>query len=172
MLLEASSETSAFDQLLSDIALTSRANNSLTAGQASDEGLGYGTDLRCGFDLEPDMASVDPFSTLAVAEAVLRRLDCPRGANPDDPNYGISVRSMLNRGVTDTDIRALGDTIRLEVLEDDRVDQCTVRVVPAQDASSLTVQLIITPFDASLDEFSLTFEATSGGLVVQEIAAS
>ena len=63
---------------------------------------GYGSDISGAADLDPDMAEVDGFSTLALAQALVRRLDTPRGTLLDDGNYGM--------GLTEEDRRARRST--------------------------------------------------------------
>lgn len=133
---------------------------------------GYGSDLSCADDLSPDMAEVDGFSTLALAQALVRRLDCPRGGLPDDPNYGIDLRSYANRGVTSDDVRALAGAIRSELEKDDRVDGVAVIVMPSTTGQSLAVTLAVTPVDPNLGGFSLTLAVTSATTVIEEMRAA
>lgn len=130
---------------------------------------GYGSDISCERDLDPNMAEVPGGSTLALAQAIVRRLDCPRGALPDDPSYGIDLRSHVNRGVTADEINQLGGQVRLEVLKDDRVDSVTVKVTPTPTGSALAFELAILPVDASLGSFSLTLSASSSEVLLEEI---
>lgn len=132
---------------------------------------GYGSDIRGASDLEPDLSEVDGFVTLALAEAIVRRLDCPRGALPDDKNYGIDVRSYVNRGTTVKDLRALGGQIRSEVLKDDRIEALTVIVTPNPTGSELRIELAVRPF-ATNGEFTLTLSATSAEILIEEIRAA
>lgn len=132
---------------------------------------GYGADLRCTSDLRPDMAEVDGNSTLALAEAIVRRLTCPRGGLPDDPDYGIDLRSYLNRPTTADGIRALSGSVRSEVEKDDRVRAASVRLEPTPDGSRLTVRLIVVAADPQLGQFSLTLAATSAEVLIEELAA-
>jgi hypothetical protein len=62
--------------------------------------LGYGTDISCTLDLHERMDEVDPMSTRGIAEAIVRRLDTPRGALIDDADYGLDLKGYANRGVT------------------------------------------------------------------------
>jgi len=136
------------------------------------EPFGYGSDISGDSDLDPDLNEVNPFTTLAIAQAVVRRLDCPRGSLPDDPNYGIDLRFYLNRGTATQDIISLGGQIRLEVLKDDRVDTLTVTVKPNPTGSVLTVELAVRPFDPDIGDFSLTLTASDAGVVLEEIRSA
>ena len=133
---------------------------------------GYGSDLSCASDLDPSMAEVDGGTTLALAQALARRLDTPRGSLPDDKNYGISLRSYLNRGVVDEDLRSLGGQIKGELLKDDRVDQLIVTVTPNATGSRLSVSLFVTPVDPQLGPFTLTLAASDAALLIEEIQAA
>ena len=133
--------------------------------------LGYGTDLVCTTDLDARMAEVDPLSTRALGEAILRRLDCPRGALPDDAGYGVDVRGMLSRGVTTADIQSLAGRIRGEVTKDDRVDACSVVVTPSPTGSSLAITLSVTPVDPRVGGFRMVLAASSSAVLLEEMSA-
>lgn len=130
---------------------------------------GYGSDLACASDLEAGMREVDGLSIEALSQAILRRLDCQRGALPDDPDYGIDLRSYLNEGTTTAELRSLAGRIRNEVSKDDRVDRVTVTVAPTSTGSSLRVQLDVQPIDARIGGFSLTLTASSSALLLEEL---
>lgn len=134
--------------------------------------LGYGSDLWCEDDLREDMPEVDGTSTLVLAQALARRLDCPRGALPGDPDYGIDLRSYCNRGTTAAEIRSLAGQINGELRKDDRVERVVVTVRPSSDGSQLAVQLEVTPVDPSVGGFALTLAATSAGVVIDEIRST
>jgi hypothetical protein len=130
---------------------------------------GYGVDLRCASDLTETMEEVEADSTLAIAEAQARRLDCPRGGIPDDPDYGISLPSMLNRGTTADDLRALAAQVRSELEKDDRVDQVGVTMTPAEDGGSFTVQTATTPIDPAVGGFRQVLAVTSAAVLIEEL---
>jgi hypothetical protein len=135
--------------------------------------LGYGSDIDGDFDLSPRMAEVSPFSTRAVAQALVRRLDCPRGALPDDPDYGVDLRGLLNRGVADRDLAELEGQIQSEVTKDDRITdaRATVTIVFGPP-TALRVVLAVTPIDPEVSAFTLTFSVTSAELALEEIVES
>lgn len=131
---------------------------------------GYGADLICTTDLTAQMDEVDPTSTRALAEALLRRLDTPRGALPDDADYGRDLRAMVNRGVTTDDVRAIAGQVRSELEKDDRVDAARVIVTPAADGSRLRVQCWVTPVDPRIGGFTMTLAVTSAEILIEEIS--
>lgn len=130
--------------------------------------LGYGTDLSCVEDLTEDLAEVDPFSPLAIGEALLRRLSTPRGQLPDDPEYGLDLRGYCNRGVPTGEIREVAGQVRSEVTKDDRVEDVSV-VVTVPSLKTMSVRIDVTPADPLLDPFTLTFAVTSGQLLLEAI---
>jgi hypothetical protein len=132
---------------------------------------GYGSDISGDFDVDPTAREVKAFTTLALAQALVRRLDCPRGALPDDKDYGVDLRSYCNRGVTANDLRSLGGQIKGELQKDDRVDTVTVRLAPSSTGTSLLVELAIRPVDARIGGFSLTLSASSASVLLEEIKA-
>lgn len=129
--------------------------------------LGYGTDLACVTDVTPDLEEVDPFSVRAIGEALIRRFTTPRGTLPDDPDYGLDLRSYCNRGVTATQLRELASQLRGEAGKDDRVDDAAITVTA--EGSSLTVAARITPADPDLEPFDLTFAVTSADVLAVTI---
>lgn len=101
---------------------------------------GFGSDLSCADDLTADMAELASDDPLVVAQATYRRLNTPRGALIDDPDYGLDVCSYLHKGMTPQEVRAIAGQIRLEVLKDDRVLEAEVRVTPSgQDRYALSI---------------------------------
>lgn len=140
--------------------------------------LGYGTDISCTDDLDARMDEVDPMSVEGLAEALVRRLDCPRGGLPhdadfaDDADYGEDVRGMLNRPTTDDEIRSLAGRIRNELTKDDRVETIHAVVTPSSTGSSLSIALEVTPVDARLGNFRLVVAVTDAGALLEEMSRS
>lgn len=133
--------------------------------------LGFGYDLYCADDLRADMLEVDGVAnpTLLLALAIRRRLDCPRGALPDDPEYGIDLRGYLNRGTPAQEIRVLAGRIRTELQKDDRIDRVTITVTPSPNGSSLAVGVHVVPQDHRLGGFELILAVTSAAVLIDEI---
>lgn len=130
--------------------------------------LGFGTDLSCTTDLTETMEEVDPNSTRGIGEAALRRLTTPRGELQDDLEYGIDVRSFLNRGTSAGDIQGLQGLVRQELLKDDRVLGAVVLITYA--SKTLSVDCRLEAADPKLGAFKLTFAiASSGAITVQEL---
>lgn len=135
------------------------------------EPFGWGSDLACDRDLAEGMEEVDGFSQRALAEALLRRLDCPRGRLPDDPTYGMDLASYVNRGVTQAELIGLAGEIRNELTKDDRVDAVTVELTISEGGRRLMARALVTPVDPAIGGFGLTFAATDAGVALEEIHA-
>ena len=133
---------------------------------------GYGSDISGALDVDPTMAETNPFSTLALAESLVRRLDTPRGSLPDDKNWGISVASYLNKGSTSQDILQIAGQIRNELLLDDRVDTLTVEMKPDAVGKNVRVSISVQPLAAFAGPFTLTLNASDTGLILEEIEAA
>jgi len=137
---------------------------------APAEPFGYGTDVACTTDVEIPMRDVDPMSIEAISMALLRRVDCPRGQMPDDRDYGIDLRGMLNRGITQADLAAIGGKVRSEWAKDDRVSSATVVVTQTGNGAGLRIVGNIVPAGSS-ESFRLVLAATSAAVVLEAISA-
>jgi hypothetical protein len=131
--------------------------------------LGYGVDLSCVTDLAEDLPEVDCMSNQAIAEALIRRLITPRGALPDDPDYGFDLRGLLNRGVTLAELRAVTGQARSEVRKDDRVLDAKVSASFTLQNSTLSVSIEVTPADVDNNTFSFTFALTDTTVAIEVI---
>ena len=134
--------------------------------------LGYGSDISGAYDLDPNMAEVRGLTTLALGQSIVRRLDTPRGSLPDDKDFGIDLRSYVNRGVTAQDVRALGGQIQNELRKDDRIRTAAIVVRSNATGSELRIEISIEPFDATLGGFTLTLSASSAAVLLEEIRSS
>ncbi len=132
----------------------------------------YGSDISCVSDLDPTMRELAGDDPTVVVEAVVRRLDCPRGALRDDLSYGIDLRGALNRGTTATDAASLASRISGEVLADDRVASARVTVTPSSTGSELSVQITGELADYRRSRFRLVLAVTSAEVLLKEMSAS
>lgn len=151
------------DAIAAELALLTRVTATPSAP------FGYGSDLRCSNDLLETMDEVDGFSTLALGEAIARRLDCPRRALPDDASYGIDLRAFLNRGTHVDAIRSLAAQVRAEVEKDDRVERATVTVAPSPSGTSMRIDVRVKPADPRLGTFSMTLAVTEASVLLEAI---
>lgn len=121
-----------------------------------------GTDISCVDDLAPSFATVS--GTLALSQAIARRLITPRGGLFYDEDYGIDLRAYLNAGIargTGFAFR-LGAQIEAECLKDERVETVAAAVTFDDANEKLTVALngvaSTGPFRLTLSVTSLTVE--------------
>lgn len=133
---------------------------------------GYGSDLSCTSDLTETMDEVDGLTTLALAQALVRRLDCPRGAVGDDDDYGMDLRAMCNQGVAASDVRELASKVRSEIEKDDRVERCGVTVTPSSTGTDLRVELAVSAVDPAIGVFKLTLAVTSAAVLIEEMRSA
>ncbi len=151
-------------QIAAEVALLTRITDTPV------EPFGYGTDISVDSDMDPDARDVRGDTTLVLAQAIVRRLDCPRGALPGDDNYGIDLRSYANRGTTTSEILSLAGQIRTELGKDDRIDTTAVIVRPENNAQKLRIEIAVRPIGQAVGGFSLTLAATSSTVLIEEIA--
>jgi phage baseplate assembly protein W len=130
------------------------------------EPFGWGSDIACALALDPDVRELDGDDPQVLANAIIRRLDTPRGQLPDDPDYGIALRSMLSAGITDAGRRSISGRIYNEITKDERVDSLRVDVTPGDE--SLTIALTVTPVEG--EPFTTTLAVTSAGVVLEAIS--
>lgn len=133
------------------------------------EPFGYGSDLSCVGDLDPNARELDGFDRLVLAEALIRRITTTRGSLPGDADYGIDVRSYLNRGTDVNELRNISDRVQLELLKDDRIVRAQVTATFAANFLELDLDIRITPLDPSVGGFSLTLAVTSADAVLKEL---
>ena len=134
---------------------------------APTDPLGYGTDLACITDIDPRMASVS--STAALFQALVRRLDCPRGGLVDDRDYGFDLRGAMNRGLTRANLVGISSAVRAELEKDDRVESVSVTSTISSDGTELTVTARVRPYDESAGPFTLIVGVTSGAALLEAI---
>jgi phage baseplate assembly protein W len=130
---------------------------------------GYGVDLVCVTDVTPELAEVIGQSPYAIAQAIVRRLITPRGGLLDDPDYGLDLRSYVNRGITLIELARLQDSVRGEVQKDDRVSDARVDLSYDAAAHSLRCTVTITPVEIELGTFTLTFNVSDAGALLESI---
>lgn len=148
--------------IATELAKLSRVND---APQAP---FGFGVDLYCDGDVAADWRdATDPRTVLA--QALLRRLDCPRGQLPDDPNYGLGIRGHVAGPMTPADTRSLSGAVRLEMQKDPRVAEATARVDANVVAGSLRIQVRIVPRGVA-EPFDLIFAVTDAAVTLEALS--
>jgi len=79
----------------------------------------FGTDLSCQQDFTPLMTSVS--GVMCLIEALIRRLETPRGTLIGDSDYGYYVTGEIDDDVDQADIARIAALIDAEFLKDQRV---------------------------------------------------
>ena len=103
----------------------------------------YGTDLACVTDLDPNMAEIT--GRRVLAEALARRLTCPRGGLIDDPTYGYDLRAFLNADIDTPTLSRIAGQVAAECLKDERVVGCSASVL-FPSAGIMVVTVNVTDF--------------------------
>jgi len=132
------------------------------ADRVPPDALGYGTDLSCVLDIRPNAEEVDPQSTRALGEALVRRFISPRNSVIDDESYGLDLRARCNSASTRQDLTRLRSQCRVECLKDDRVSDVAVTLT-FPEPNRMHVFFAVTPHPP-LDAFSLTFFVSADGV--------
>ena len=112
----------------------------------------YGTDIGCG------PAGIDETFSLvegrqALIEAIVGRLETPRGGLLDDPTYGLGVTAWVGKRADDAQIFAWEQALASEARKDDRVRQAKASLTPTA-GGKLRFVLAISPLDGP--DFALT----------------
>lgn len=80
-------------------------------------------------DLTPLMLEVEVDSTDDIEQSCACRLDCPRGQLPDDKDYGMSLASLLSRGLTKVQLATLPERVKSELRKDDRIATVACKLI-------------------------------------------
>lgn len=133
------------------------------------EPIGYGSDIGCVTDIDPDVTEVRGVRVLA--ESIARSWYTPRGSNPADLHHGIDLRGYLNRGVTATEVREIAGNAKNEAIKDDRVSSAEVTMTPSPTGSEIKIEAVVTPVGESRGPFRLITIVTDAGAIIREIRA-
>ncbi len=98
-----------------------------------------GTDVNCVDDIDPSFALVS--GSTAVAQAIARRFDTPRGGLHYDGEYGYDITEWLNRGVSDADLFRIAVAVEAEAGKDERVLQSEATVTYDASTEKLSISL-------------------------------
>jgi hypothetical protein len=132
--------------------------------------LGYGSDLWCVDDLKETMDEIpNSDSPLAIAQANYRRLRTSRGQLYDDLDYGLDIRSFVNKGVTVAELQSIAGQIRNELLKDDRNESIVVTMTPNESNFPGTGYEIRIDGVTAQGPFTLTLALTDADVLIKEI---
>lgn len=124
----------------------------------------FGTDLKCGDDLDPAMGEVSGIDLMR--QVVRHRLTTRRGSLLRYPDYGIDVRDLLSEGVDDDALAQIPATIDAELAKDERILSSTTVAEWNEATGKLTLTITITlaegPFDLVLSVDRVTVELLGG----------
>jgi hypothetical protein len=117
-----------------------------------------GTDLSLWPDVDPGGTFIS--GSLALAQALVRRLTTPRGGLFYDSSYGTDIRQFLSEMIDSSRLGIFQQRIEQEVLQDERVLAASA-LLTFNDATntmscSLTVQTANGPFVLTLAVSSVT----------------
>jgi len=146
---------------MTDIVRSSIAEAILAAAailDPPDPPLGYGSDLSCVEDLDPEMREVSGADVRSLAEALIRSIMTPRGSVPDAPDYGIDLRSYLHRPSTRTELLAIEGDIANEWGKDDRVSRFEVTIDVIENGRVPPGLGRVYPADPNLEPFSIVLD--------------
>lgn len=157
--------------------MNSTLQDAITAGLAAVERVMdppkapyvYGSDMSCMQDLDQRMIELDGDDPTVVYQAIVRRLDCPKGALRDDGSYGEDIRGMLNKGATEAERQSIAGRARQQIMEDDRVDSVTVTVT-LKSTGGLAISIAGRLADPDRTLFTLTLALVDSTLLLEAIA--
>jgi len=116
----------------------------------------YGQDFTCIEDVDARLSVTS--GPLLVAQAVVRRLETPRGGLWYSPNYGTDLRQFINGHAT---VFRVARAIEQEALKDERVESAKAVVTITNNRridATLTLELADGPFRLVVAVDELTVE--------------
>lgn len=123
-----------------------------------------GVDLMAGDDLDANHRLVSGTQLLALD--LYRRITTPRGRLIDDADYGIDVRSMLQKPMTVAEEATVPSRIRAEIVKDERVAAADVTVTRT-DVNKWQIQILGRAGEAP---FELVLDVTQASAVLLQAA--
>lgn len=124
---------------------------------------GFGTDLDNSVEGPDGLPGLSPMLEVVtgntlLAQALMHRLETPRGGLLDDPNYGYDLRALANESITTTKLFGTQRAIATELAKDERVTSVQVSLSFDPATSALTIKVAALTAEGP---FRLTLEATS-----------
>lgn len=98
----------------------------------------YGSDFSLVTDLDSNLSTVS--GPMVVVQAIVRRLQTPRGKLFYDSSYGHDLRQYINGNTPKSQIR---QAVVRECLKDERVDRATAQVTLTGDTMSVVIRLTL-----------------------------
>lgn len=148
-----------------DLATIARAVDAPTGA------LGYGTDLSCVSDCTEFFEELDPSSPAGIAQRLARRFQTPRGTIDDD-DYGLDLRSCVNRGMPQQELFALQQQAVNEAKKEETVDDAQVTLTLNVAEKTLRGEVRVLPKDPALSVFTTIFSVTSAEVLIDSISGA
>ena len=116
----------------------------------------FGSCWSCVTDLT--MPSSQAGGQRAIAEAIARRLQTPRGRNVGDPNYGYDVTAFLDADLSQADVVLMQGQVDAECVKDERVltAACTASLTGTVLVISVALTTASGPFTLVLGVSAVT----------------
>lgn len=122
---------------------------------------GFGHDLSCTDDLDPNGLEVDGITTLS--QALYRRIITARGGLLGTPDYGLGAPAFIDQEMTSRQVSVLASSIDNELVKDERVFSSLTTGTFAN--SKFTASTLVTtaqgPFRLTLSISAVTVELLS-----------
>lgn len=120
----------------------------------------YGKDVSCYLNGDLDPMFVELEGRQVLAEALMRRLETPRGGLFYDADYGLDLRGYLGEALDAADIVELQAAIGVECLKDERVVAAQARVALTYSTGEMLVYILVQdgngPFELTLSVDKVT----------------
>lgn len=126
---------------------------------------GWGSDLKCVDDIDARGTELDPDSYAVLGQDAYHAVTTARGSLPDDPDFGIDLRSLIHKATSTAEVMALEGAIRAELLKDDRIADATAAITASGETYNIDIR--ITPTDPQLNAFSMLMTIQDGAAMLQ-----
>jgi phage baseplate assembly protein W len=123
----------------------------------------FGTDVSCSPDLDPLLEARSGVRVLA--EALVRRLQTPRGSLFYAPSYGYDLKAVLLSRIDRAALARIRASIMAELRHDERVDDLEVALSFDAANEALSVRISVA---TAAGPFALTLAVTSVSLDILE----
>ena len=97
----------------------------------------------------------------ALAEALARRLQTPRGSLFYAPDYGLDLREMLNMRVTQGDLFAWKAAVEQEIRRDERVLSVNADLTFDMETEAFKAELLVETDEEGTIGFGLSFGSSA-----------
>lgn len=124
--------------------------------------MALGSDISGVLDIDSALSTVS--GRRALAEAILRRLNTPRGNLPDDPTYGFDLKSIIGTSLRPSVIE---QRVVAQVIAEEEVEDVRVRVTSSAAEEEIQIDIIVTDAEGEF-EFTVLFSALTLDVILPE----